>query len=109
MIPFRLWSPGKTLSVSLLSIIIGSAGGSLTLYDQEIAADEGGAGPFPVAKNTSAVVLNGSNSSAFNFGTTSGAATCEFIVEGDPVAGGRDGFSGGRCECDQQPSLRAMG
>jgi len=92
MIQFRLLTLGKTLSISLISVIIGSAGGSLTLYDQEIAADEAGAGPFPVAKNTSAVVLNGSNNSAFNFGATSGAVTCEFIVEGDPAAGGRDGF-----------------
>ena len=61
-------------------------------YDETIAMDETGAGPVPISKLTSAVALDGANSSPFNFGTVSGAATCEFIVEGDPVAGGRDGF-----------------
>jgi len=65
---------------------------SLTLYDQTIAADEAGAGPVPVSKLTTAVTLNGANSSSFDFGTVSGAATCEFIVEGDTIAGGQDGY-----------------
>ncbi|MDB4519147.1 CotH kinase family protein [Akkermansiaceae bacterium] len=65
---------------------------SLTLYDQAITADEAGVGSIPTAKLVSAVTLDGSNSSSFNFGTVSGASTCEFIVEGNPTTGGRDGF-----------------
>ena len=65
---------------------------SLAMYDTSITDDENGAGPVPVAKLTSAVTLSGSNSHAFNFGSTSGAVTIEFIVEGDPASGGRDGF-----------------
>ncbi len=76
----------------LLFVLWLPAHASLTLYDQSITADEAGAGPIPVSKLTAAVTLNGSNNSAFDFGTVSGASTCEFIVEGDPVAGGRDGF-----------------
>lgn len=75
-----------------LAILCLPAHASLTLYDQAIAADEAGAGPNPVSKLTSPVALDGTNSSAFNFGSVSGASTCEFIVEGDPVAGGRNGF-----------------
>lgn len=81
----------------LLALVLISSSGhfaqaSLTLYDQSIAADEAGGGPVPTAKLTSAVTLNGNNSSPFNFGTVSDSSTCEFIVEGDPDAGGRDGF-----------------
>ncbi|MDA7513836.1 CotH kinase family protein [Akkermansiaceae bacterium] len=65
---------------------------SLKLYDQSLAADEIGGGPISIAKLTSATTLNGSNSFAFNFGAVSGESTFEFIVEGDPVAGGRDGY-----------------
>ncbi|MDA7892795.1 CotH kinase family protein [bacterium] len=65
---------------------------SLKLYDQSLAADEIGGGPISIAKLTSATTLNGSNSFPFNFGAVSGESTFEFIVEGDPVAGGRDGY-----------------
>lgn len=76
----------------LLSLFWVSAHASLTLYDEAIAADETGAGPVPASKLTVAVTLDGSNRSAFNFGAVSGDSTYEFVVEGDPVAGGQDGF-----------------
>ena len=78
--------------VTLISISGLSSRASLNLYDQSLAADEIGGGPIPISKLTSATSLNGSNSFAFNFGTVSGESTFEFIVEGDPVAGGRDGY-----------------
>ena len=78
--------------VTLVSISGLSSRASLNLYDQSLAADEIGRGPVPISKLTSATSLNGSNSFAFNFGTVSGESTFEFIVEGDPVAGGRDGY-----------------
>ena len=89
---FSLGKLHRFLFALLLPILWLPAHASLTLYDQSIAADEAGPGPVPVSKLTAAVSLNGSNSSAFNFGTVSGESTCEFIVEGDPAAGGRDGF-----------------
>ena len=41
---------------------------------------------MPVATLTSAVALTGTGGSAFDFGASSGDATIEFIVEGDPAA-----------------------
>ncbi|MGI9241175.1 MAG: LamG-like jellyroll fold domain-containing protein, partial [Verrucomicrobiales bacterium] len=87
---FRLFLSGWPLFLCLALAQPGHA--SLALYDATISDDEGGAGLVPVAKSTSATVLNGSNSGAFDFGANSGAVTMEFIVEGDPQAGGRDGF-----------------
>ena len=78
--------------VTLVSISGLSSRASLDHYDQSLAADEIGGGPVPISKLTSATSLNGSNSFAFNFGAVSGESTFEFIVEGDPVAGGRDGY-----------------
>ena len=78
--------------VTLVSISGLSSRASLDLYDQSLAADEIGGGPVPISKLTSATSMNGSNSFAFNFGAVSGESTFEFIVEGDPVAGGRDGY-----------------
>jgi len=79
----------------IFSLVFGSglsSKASLKLYDQSLAADEIGGGPISISKLTSATTLNGSNSFAFNFGVISGESTFEFIVEGDPVAGGRDGY-----------------
>ena len=80
------------LVVTLVSLSGLSLRASLNLYDQSLAADEIGGGPISISKLTSATTLNGSNSFAFNFGVISGESTFEFIVEGDPVAGGRDGY-----------------
>ena len=89
---FRIERMGRILASLVLLIATLPARASLTLYDQAITADEAGVGPIPTAKLVSAVTLNGSNSSLFNFRTVSGASTCEFIVEGNPTTGGRDGF-----------------
>jgi hypothetical protein len=89
---FPLRKLHRSLFVFLVPILWLPAHASLTLYDHAITADEAGPGPVPVSKLTAAVTLNGSNRSAFNFGTVSGESTFEFIVEGDPAAGGRDGF-----------------
>jgi len=82
----------RFLTTCLIPVLWLPTRASLTLYDQAIVSDEAGAGPVPVSKLTAAVSLNGANSSAFNFGTISGASTCEFIVEGDPAGGGQNGF-----------------
>ena len=56
-------------------------------YDASIA------GSGFVSRTTAAsTILDGSNSVAFDFGAISGDATFEFILSGDPAAGGRDGF-----------------
>lgn len=55
----------------------------LTAYDAAIAADAS-AGLTPVTKLTTPATLNGTTGSAFDFGSTSGDVTIEFIVEGDP-------------------------
>ncbi|MCC6233148.1 MAG: hypothetical protein IT580_10930 [Verrucomicrobiales bacterium] len=62
---------------------------ALEVYDAAIAADAAlGTSPaVPVVASTSAVTLSGSAGSAFDFGATSGDATMEFIVEGDPSVG----------------------
>lgn len=65
---------------------------TLTLYDAAITEDEANAGLLPVAKLTISATFDGSNSQAFDFGVNSGAVTIEFVVEGDPVVGGNDGF-----------------
>lgn len=71
-----------------------SAWATLTTYDAQIALDHGGGtGPLPyTAINSSSVSFDGTNSAAFDFGATSGGVTMEFILTGDPVAGGQDGF-----------------
>lgn len=65
---------------------------ALADYDSAITDDQINGGLTPVAKLTAPATFNGSNSQAFDFGASSGAATLEFIVEGDPVAGGADGY-----------------
>ena len=54
-------------------------------YDAAIAADAN-AGLTPTATLTSAVTLTGFGGAPFNFGSVSGDAAIEFIVEGDPDA-----------------------
>jgi hypothetical protein len=64
----------------LLALMAVTAHAGLTEYDAAITAD----GIAPVSKLTNAVTFTGSNSSAFNFGTITGDATFEFIVQGTP-------------------------
>jgi hypothetical protein len=93
MPPLFFRPPFYTLLIISLVFVSGlPSKASLKLYDQSLAADEIGGGPISISKLTSAATLNGSNSFAFNFGAVSGESTFEFIVEGDPVAGGRDGY-----------------
>lgn len=58
---------------------------SLEDYDAAITADAT-AGLTPAATLTTPVTLNGAAGSAFNFGSTSGDASIEFIIEGNPTA-----------------------
>jgi hypothetical protein len=71
-----------------------SASASLVTYDAKIAEDHGGgAGPLPYeAVSTSSVTFDTTNSAAFDFGAISGSSTIEFILSGNVVDGGRDGF-----------------
>ena len=56
---------------------------ALDAYDAAIAADAAG-GLAPLAKLENAVTLTGAGGVAFDFGTSSGDVTIEFILEGDP-------------------------
>ncbi len=64
----------------LLALLAISARAGLTEYDAAIATDATPA----VSKLTNAVTFTGTNSSLFNFGSITGDATFEFIVEGTP-------------------------
>ncbi|MGK0189681.1 MAG: MYXO-CTERM domain-containing protein [Verrucomicrobiales bacterium] len=68
-----------------------SANASLAMYDAAIAADNAGALPY-TAVLTDSVSVDGVTGVPFDFGTTSGSGTVEFIISGDPVGGGQDGF-----------------
>lgn len=86
--------PGSPVTIVALSAITPIEAGFLAAYDSVIAADHGdGAGILPYqALLTEPLVLDTSNSGPFDFGLVSGDATFEFILQGDPVGGGRDGF-----------------
>jgi hypothetical protein len=56
---------------------------SLDSYDSLIARDAS-AGLVPIARLSSALTFDGTGKAAFNFGTNSGRATFEFILDGDP-------------------------
>ena len=76
-------------------------------YDGEISdAHDGGAGTLPYAAIlTTPAVFDGSNIELFDFGAISGDATFEFILSGDPVAGGNNGYIG-RADANAGNSLR---
>ncbi len=59
---------------------------ALAAYDAAITTDAG-SGLAPSAKQTSAVVLNGSGGVDFDFGANADDVTMEFILEGDPSVG----------------------
>ena len=77
-----------------LSATVPLAGGLLDFYDAVIAADHGdGNGPYPYeAALFEEKSFDGEEAAEFDFGEIEESATFEFIVEGDPVDGGRDGF-----------------
>lgn len=79
------------LQLAILALTLGSAHASLTDYDLAIRTDSV-AGTKPIASLTNAVSLFKTNKQAFAFGSATGDASIEFVVEGDPVAGGADGF-----------------
>ena len=64
---------------------------SLDTYDAAIRDDAAG-GLIPVARLVSPATLTGANRVAFNFGTNSGDATTEFILEGNPAAIAASGY-----------------
>ncbi|MBI1839257.1 MAG: CotH kinase family protein, partial [Verrucomicrobia bacterium] len=74
--------------IPLLAI---TAGAALTDYDARIASDAI-AGIKPLAALAAPASFFDTNRVSFNFGSSSGDATLEFIVEGDPLAGGPDGY-----------------
>ncbi|MEZ5324770.1 MAG: choice-of-anchor D domain-containing protein [Verrucomicrobiales bacterium] len=67
---------------------------TLSSYDAIIAADHGGGdGAHPYeAVLLAAETFDGAQAAEFDFGEIEGSATFEFILEGDPVEGGQDGF-----------------
>ena len=79
----------------------------LSAYDSMISADHGGgAGILPYAAVlTTPAVFDGANIELFDFGAISGDATFEFILSGDPVAGGNNGYIG-RADANPENSLR---
>ncbi len=81
------WRGGWTALAAWLTAVGASfqAGASLADYDAAIAGDAA-AGLVPVSRRTSAVTLNGVDRVPWNFGTVSGDATFEFIVNGDPAS-----------------------
>ena len=88
-------SPGVVLSrwLALLTILSWPtpARAALSHYDAAISADTA-TGLAPLAKLTNVLTFDDVNKSVFNFGNNSGDVTMEFILQGDPVAGGPDGY-----------------
>ena len=74
-------------------------GASLAAYDTAIA------GSGFTARSTTAATFDGSNIELFDFGAISGDATFEFIISGDPAAGGQNGYIG-RADANPLNSLR---
>ena len=89
-----------TIPAGILLLGISSLqGASLAAYDAVIA------GSGFTARSTTAATFDGSNIEAFDFGAISGDATFEFIMSGDPAAGGRNGYIG-RADANAGNSLR---
>ena len=109
MMKFKLPFLAKLFNaMAIPGIILAPASfASLALYDSEInEAHGGGAGNLPYeAVLTTPAVFDGTNIELFNFGAISGDATFEFILSGDPVAGGQNGYIG-RADANSGNSLR---
>ncbi|MFT6862843.1 MAG: hypothetical protein ACJAVK_001403, partial [Akkermansiaceae bacterium] len=74
--------------IAIMALAAGSLqGASLVNYDAAIA----GSG-FTSRTTDVSPAFDTTNSVAFDFGAISGDATFEFIVSGDPVGGGQNGF-----------------
>jgi hypothetical protein len=76
-------------ALSALSLAT-TAHATLSLYDAAITADSGTLTPTAVLSSPASV--DGVSAIPFDFGAVSGSSTIEFILSGDPVAGGQDGF-----------------
>ncbi len=81
----------RVASVFLAALLQLKSHAALVDYDTVISTDSV-AGIKPLASRVTAASFNDLNRVSFNFGNTSGDATIEFIVEGDPVAGGPSGY-----------------
>ena len=79
------------LLLIVLLLTLGVTRGAVQDYDAAIRADVT-LGLKPLASLTNAVSFFRTNRQAFAFGSTAGNTTLEFILEGDAVAGGLDGF-----------------
>jgi len=90
------WNPWSLAMLWVLMALLGIAGtgsleASLDRYDREVAQDRTSGLPYTAAV-TEAIALDGATAIPFNFGPVSGSATIEFIVSGDPVAGGASAY-----------------
>ena len=99
--------PGSPVTLVALSAFTPIDDVFLSAYDSMISADHGGgAGILPYAAVlTTPAVFDGANIELFDFGAISGDATFEFILSGDPVAGGNNGYIG-RADANPENSLR---
>lgn len=89
-----------TIPVGILLMAASSLhGASLAAYDAAIA------GSGFTSRSTTAATFDGTNIEPFDFGAISGDATFEFIISGDPVAGGNNGYIG-RADANAANSLR---
>jgi hypothetical protein len=82
-----------TFNTLILMALAGSvpALGGLIAYDDKIASDNGGGLPH-TGISSATLTFDTTNSELFDFGAISGSSTIEFIVSGDPVGGGQNGF-----------------
>jgi hypothetical protein len=80
-------------SLVCAAMLVSTSYAGLSEYDAAIAADNAGGLPY-TAVLTESVSFDGTNSAPFDFGAVSGSSTIEFIVSGDPDAGGRNGYLG---------------
>lgn len=85
---------GSPVTIVALSAVTPITEGFLTSYDSVIAADHGGGTGLISHQALLSIpsAFDGTNSTPFDFGTVSGDATFEFILEGDPVTGGQNAY-----------------
>ncbi len=88
------------LPLGILALAASSLHGA-SLVDYDAAIDTSGF----TSRSTTAATFDGSNIVAFDFGAIAGDATFEFIISGDPAAGGRNGYIG-RADANPANSLR---
>lgn len=83
-----LFSHSRAIFATIGTLALaGSAHATLSMYDAAIAG-----GPATTAVLTSAASVDTTFGIPFDFGAVSGSSTAEFIIDGDPVAQGQNGF-----------------